>query len=53
MEKRGVPWKQAIADTAGLMAQTVEEVEGWWAFHASPDGDLTDDEMIAKKRSEA
>ena len=53
LERHRVPWNQAVREAAGLMAQTVEEAEGWWAFEMAEDDDLTSTERIEQKRSES
>lgn len=53
LERHGVPWEQAVHEAAGLMAQTVEEAEGWWAFEMADVESPSDAEMIATKRAES
>lgn len=48
----GVRWDKAVRDVAGIMAQTVEETEGWWAFETCSADDPSDSELIAAKRAE-
>lgn len=51
LQLHGVPWAQAIQETAGLMAQTIEETESWWCFEICHTGSPTEAEMIAAMRA--
>jgi hypothetical protein len=53
LERHGVGWDQAVRESAGLMCQTVEETEGWWAFETCDGDSPVDAEMITKKRQDS